>query len=517
MTADLDTLCAEDYGSALEVLPVDAFARSRAQFDGLLGWLTSADAAALAHGELEDCLSVDGRELLRLLLQDHLDVRAAGEVRVVAACDRDGVTRSCAEAGRSRGLVSVFGQVTVSRIAYRSRGCSDLHPADAILNLPAGKHSHGLRRLAAIEATRGSFDDALAAIERCVGVGVGKRQAEQLAALAAVDFEDFYAQRQPPAAAADGRAVLVISCDGKGVVMRSEALRENTRKAAACAKTKLKTRLSKGEKPHRKRIAEVGAVYDVVPVARTVADVIAADDAERDAAAKPPTAANKWLTASLVDDAATVVSKVFDEAERRDSGHQRAWVALVDGNNHQINRIQIEAHARAIKVAIVCDFVHVVEYLWKAAWSFHDEGDPAADLWVRDHARQILAGHATDVAAHIRDQAAHARLTAQQRRNADTAATYLTNKAPYLDYPTALAAGWPIATGVIEGACRHLVKDRMDITGARWGLQGAEAVLKLRATISNGDLDDYWRYHLAREHHRVHTSRYADNRVPIAA
>lgn len=516
MTADLDTLCAEDYGSALEVLPLDRFARSRARFDGLLGWLSSADAAGLAHGELEDLLSADGRELLRLLLQDHLDLRAAGEARVDAVCDRDGVGRSCAEAARSRGLMSVFGQVTVSRIAYRSHGCPDLHPADAVLNLPAGKHSHGLRRLAAIEATRGSFDDALQAIERCVGVGLGKRQAEQLAVLAAVDFEDFYAQRQRTAGA-DGRAVLVISCDGKGVVMRSEALREPTRKAAACAKTKLKTRLSKGEKPHRKRMAEVGAVYDVVAVPRTVADVIAADDAERDDAAKPPRAANKWLTASLVDDAASVVAKVFDEAERRDGEHQRTWVALVDGNNHQITRIQAEAAARGVKVAIVCDVVHVIEYLWKAAWSFHKEGDPAAELWVRDHARQILAGHATNVADQIRDQAARARLSAPQARNADSAATYLANKAPYLDYPTALQNGWPIATGVIEGACRHLVKDRMDITGARWGLQGAEAVLKLRAITCNGDLDDYWRYHLAREHHRVHASRYAEDRTPTAA
>ena len=92
----------------------------------------------------------------------------------------------------------------------------------------------------------------------------------------------------------------------------------------------------------------------------------------------------------------------------------------------------------------------------------------------------------------------------------------MTNKAPHLDYPTALQRGWPIATGVIEGACRHLVKDRMDITGARWGLTGAEAILKLRAVRCNGDLDDYWAY-LAQERHRVHQSRYANNVVPQAA
>lgn len=94
---------------------------------------------------------------------------------------------------------------------------------------------------------------------------------------------------------------------------------------------------------------------------------------------------------------------------------------------------------------------------------------------------------------------------------------YLIRKRPYLDYPTALERGWPIATGVIEGACRHLVKDRMDLTGARWGLHGAEAVLKLRALRSNGDFDDYWRYHLAHERQRVHQSRYADNVIPLVA
>ena len=94
--------------------------------------------------------------------------------------------------------------------------------------------------------------------------------------------------------------------------------------------------------------------------------------------------------------------------------------------------------------------------------------------------------------------------------------TYLDARQPYLDYPRALAEGWPIATGVIEGACRHLVKDRMDITGARWGLPGAEAILKLRALRSNGDLDTYWRYHLEQERRRVHETRYLNRLIPHA-
>ena len=160
------------------------------------------------------------------------------------------------------------------------------------------------------------------------------------------------------------------------------------------------------------------------------------------------------------------------------------------------------------------DFIHVLEYVWKAAWSLHREGDPTTELWVRRHAQQILAGNATKVAGQIRRAATNADLDPPARAGADTCAAYLTNKHAYLDYPTALQKGWPIATGVIEGACRHLVKDRMDITGARWGLDGAEAILKLRAIRSNGDLDEYWAYHLAQERHCVHDSRYADNTVP---
>lgn len=116
----------------------------------------------------------------------------------------------------------------------------------------------------------------------------------------------------------------------------------------------------------------------------------------------------------------------------------------------------------------------------------------------------VLAGNSARAAAEITAEADAAGLTATQRNGADTCVRYLTGKQQFLRYDKALAAGWPIATGVIEGACRHLIGDRLDITGARWGLDGAEAVLTLRAVISNGDFDEYWRYHLAREHQRLY-------------
>ena len=223
-------------------------------------------------------------------------------------------------------------------MAYRKRGRPNLHPADAALNLPEEKHSHGLRRLAAIESSRGSFDAAVDAIERATGQRLGKRQVEDLASRAAVDFDAYYLQPQAPTGPVGD--VLVISCDGKGVVMRPGSLRAATAKAAANTNPKLATRLSKGEKRGRKPMAEVGAVYDIAPIARCPADILPVHDTQRSQATAGPAARSKWLTASVVDDAASVVTAIFDEADRRDPDHQRTWIALVDGNVHQIQRIQ---------------------------------------------------------------------------------------------------------------------------------------------------------------------------------
>ncbi|HZW43706.1 MAG TPA: ISKra4 family transposase [Dermatophilaceae bacterium] len=497
-------------------------AESRESFEQLLGWLEGGLATEMTHAELEDELEDRGRELLRRMLQDHLSLRTATEQRLEDVADADGVVHAAVEAGHRRALASIFGQVQSERLAYRHRGHANLYPADAALNLPIERHSHGLRRLAAIESSRGSFEQATAAITRATGQRIGKRQVEALAGRAAVDVADFYALTKPPEAGEGD--VLVLSADGKGIVMRPDSLRPATAKAAATASTKLATRLSKGEKRNRKRLAEVGAVYDLHPLPRKASDILGGNNHGNNHGNDPPQtppsrpkAVNKWVTASVVDDAAEVIADVFDEAERRDPDHRRTWIALVDGNNHQIDRIHTEAEARGITLTVVIDLVHVLEYLWAAAWCFFSEADPDAEAWVRRRALAILEGNALAVATGIRRRATAARLPKPKRAKADQCAKYLTNKAEHLDYPTALASGWPIATGIIEGACRYLVADRMDITGARWSVNGAEAVLRLRAVRANGDFDAYWRYHLQRERQRIHQPRYANDVIQLAA
>ena len=489
----------------------EGFAASRQLFAGLCTFLHGEQAGVLDHGALEEALAEQGRELLRQLYQDHLDLRAQRERRLTVVADADGLPRTSVEPGHHRALATVFGTVDVQRMAYRRRGQPNLHPADAMLNLPAERHSHGLRRLAAEAAAHGSFDHATGTIRRRTGTRTAKRQVEALATRAAADVDDFYATR--PQQPTDPGDALVLTFDGKGIVMRPDALRPATKAAARTSSSKLATRLSKGEKRNRKRMATVGAVYDLTPVSRTAADVLANSDTPTPA----PKATNKWLTASVVQDTTAVLSTVFDQAQRRDPTNSRTWVALVDGNNHQIDRIHAEAKQRGVTVPVLIDFIHVLEYVWRAAWSFYREGDPDAETWVHDKALAILNGKASTVAAAIRRKATRRNLPTDRRAGADRCADYLLNKRGYLDYPTALNNGWPIATGIIEGACRHIVKDRMDITGARWGLDGAEAILKLRAVHANGDFDDYWAHHTAQEQRRIHQTRYANAVIPRAA
>ena len=271
---------------------------AREYLESVVAWLEGPDAMVAGHGELETRLQVDSREQYRLLLQGHLDARAAREPRRKDVTDNGRQSRRRVENGHQRVLETVFGLVTVTRKAYRAsrtgsmthhenenetvnetvngsglvrRAAGNLYPADAVANLPPVRQSAGLARLVAIEAARGSFGGAREAVERATGVALGKRQVEGLAARAAVDVDGFYAAR---AAERCPDAVLGLQCDGKGIVMRPGHLRPATAKAAAKSAAKLATRLSPGEKHGRKRMAEVVAVYDLKPAPRTVEDVI---------------------------------------------------------------------------------------------------------------------------------------------------------------------------------------------------------------------------------------------------
>jgi hypothetical protein len=250
----------------------EAFARSREAFWQAERWAAGADAAGSGHAVLERELAVRGREIARLLLQDHLDARAAAEPRRARVTGPDGVARTRAGPGHARALASVPGPVRVTRIACRAPGVPNVRPADAELDLPAGKHSHGLAEMAASAAARGSLAAACAEVTARTGCALGTRQCQQLVRGAAADLAGFYASRPRPAAGPG--EVLVLSCDGKGIRMRPGQLRPETVRKTRKSVPKQDGRLSRGEVRTRKRMAGTGAVSAITPVPRTVQDIL---------------------------------------------------------------------------------------------------------------------------------------------------------------------------------------------------------------------------------------------------
>jgi hypothetical protein len=499
--------------------PDDPFAATRDVLEGLIAELSGPGADRLTADQAEELIDRKARELARQAQENHFGLRALREeLRAVRNPGpregADGIARTRLEPGRKRWLATLFGKVRVPRCAWRRPGVPDYLPADAELSLPAGRHSHTLAKLACLELARGSYESGHEAISRRCGKVIGKRQAGEIIVNGASDIGDFYRSRVPVPCTRE--SVLVLSADMKGVVMRAEALREATARAAG-KKGKMRTRLSAGEKANRKRMAALVTVYDAEPAPRRPQDVIAPPggrSGDRELR-RGPEAANRWLAGSVAEDPAVMIAAMFDEAEARDPGHLRTWVVLVDGAEHQLALIRAEAAARGVTVHVIIDIIHVLEYIWGAAWCFHaQEEAAAAEDWVAVTALAVLAGGSERAAGEIAARAAG--LDPGGRKGADACVRYLENRHDLLRYDQALDAGWPIATGVIEGACRHIVGDRLGHGGCRWGLDGAEAVLSLRAVIANGDFEEYWQYHLSREHQRLYPGTVRARYAPAA-
>jgi hypothetical protein len=493
------------------------FAAAREDFDRLIGRLGAREVRAMSHSQVEALLFAEGNEVLRKLYQGYLDSLGTGSATEPVRGPEGAERTHRRQAGRN--LMVRFGLVRIEREGYGCREVSMAYPLDAQLNMPPHLYSFGLERLIAEEIAKASFAQAAATVERTTGAHVPKRQVEEIALRAAADFDAYYREVERAAAmgAAESGPILVITADGKGVVMRKEDLREATRKAAETREHKLTTRLSKGEKRNAKRMAEVAAVYTIEPHPRTAEEVIGQlRPVHAVPAAKRPRPEHKRTWASVAKDAAEVIEDAFQEALRRDPERKKRWVALVDGNKTQLKLIQEAAERHGVKLSIVVDFIHALEYLWKASRELLGDTSEAED-WVLERAMRVLNGEASLVAAAIRRSATKRGLAAKERKAIDDCADYLLDYAPFMRYDACLKDGLPIATGVIEGACRHLVKDRMDLTGARWGLKRAEAVLQLRALQASGDFDAYWAFHERQEFLRNHAAQYLAGKPPHVA
>ena len=482
-------------------VPVDgelaaALAGPAEQFAGLLAWAAD-EAGYLDHGEREEVIGAEGRELQRRLLQATFDLDAAREERIAQVTSAAGIRHGTVEAGHGRGLASVFGPVRVTRMAYRNRREPNLYPADARQVLPDDPYSLGMRALAAYHLATSGYGQAQEIIEARTGVTAGRAQLAGLAGDLAAWTGDFYEERARDAEEEEqpDSDVIMMQGDGKGIALRPEHRKGGGTDPAH---------------PGIKKMAEIVAVADFTPAVREPED-IAAPPARRKAH-PGPVARDKWVSASITDDIPSMIAKAFDEADHRDPQRVRQRVFLVDGNKQQITAIEAQAAERGLKVPVLIDYIHVSGYLGKAAAALHP-GDPAAaGQWADGQLLRVLHGRAKAVAATLKSVAAKTRANPRTRHpgltDMDRAVTYLDNNRKHMRYDKALAAGWPIATGMIEGACRFVIEDRFGITGARWSPDGAEDILKLRAVVVNGDLDDYMRYYKERYRDEHHLARY---------
>jgi len=473
------------------------------QFESLILELQSKGTAQMEHGQIETLITHMGTELLRRLMQAHLDLRALREPRRHDLSGPDGNLLTHCRENSERNLATIYGDVTVKRKGYSIPRADSQFPLEGELNLPKDKYSHGLRRRLAEEVGLNSFDEGVANIEKTTGGKVPKRQAEDLAVAVAQDFETFYSSQETEGAEQTSD-ILVMTTDGKGIVMRKEDLRPATRKAAEQEVRTTGARLQPGEKPNRKRMATVAAVYNIEAHERTAEEIMGLTSEEESSTRPKPTDKRVW--ASVEQEPEDVIEAMFEEALRRDPNRSRPWAILVDGGEQQLEIILASIMRYRSDVSLILDFIHVLEYVWKAAHGLFTVGSQEAQAWVAEQALRILKGEAAAVAVDMRRKATRRQLSQKQRKPVDKCSNYLMKYLPMLEYDVYLSEGLPIATGVIEGACRHLIKDRMDLTGARWRLKSAEAVLRIRSLRSSGDFEEYWAFHRAQEYQRNHCS-----------
>jgi hypothetical protein len=474
-----------------------ALAGTADQFSAMLAW-AAEDAAGLDHGDRETAIGESGRELQRRLLEATFAIDSAREERITQVTSAAGIRHGSVETGHDRGLASVFGPVRVTRLAYRNRREPNLYPADARQVLPDDPYSLGMRALVAFHLAAGGFGQAQEVIEARTGVTIGRAQLTGLADDLAAWTDDFCQERARDAGTdLPDSDVVMMQADGKGIAMRPEH-RQGAGKGSDAAH------------PGIKKMAEIVAVADFTPAAREPEDIAA--PAARRKAHPGPKARDKWVSASVTESIEDMITAAYDEADRRDPQRTRQRVFLADGNKQQLTAIEAQAAERGLKVPVLIDYIHVSGYIGKAAAALHP-GDPAAaGQWADGQLLRVLHGRAKAVAATLASVAARTRASPRTRHldltDMDRAVTYLTNNHQHMKYDNALAKGWPIATGMIEGACRFVIEDRFGITGARWSPDGAEVILKLRAVVVNGDLDDYIRYYKERYRSEHHLARY---------
>jgi hypothetical protein len=398
-----------------------------------------------------------------------------------------------------RRLVTVFGAFSIPRFVYGSRPGQkiELVPTDQRLQLPDGEMSYLLQdwdQMMSVEQPFGTVTQSLLAIlglkQSIDTLEHGNRQMAEAAAA-------FRAAQPCPDPAAEGE-LLVVSEDNKGVPM--------VRPVEAAP---VGAHRKKGEKANKKRMACIGVAYTVGRQARTPEELVAALFRDPgDKRKRPPEACQKryWagLTREVAGQTVRAQDEVFrhlrDEVERRRKKGQ-VLVHLSDGQT-SLEEDRKKYLPRDRKTVDILDLLHVNPRLWEAAHLFHAEGSDGATAFVRKHMLLVLKGKAKQVVNDLRQTGATLRGANAARLR--KLSKFLEKNLHRMHYGTYLRAGYPIATGVIEGACRHVIKDRMERAGMRWKVPGAQAMLELRTIEANGDWDAFQNYRIESESKRLY-------------
>lgn len=496
-------------------------------FYRLQSWAEKSEVMAATAAQVEEELFRGGMELQRRMLDEHIRNRGRGDegealIEVVTSHseseDEDDESEDDESEDdepeerrlghrrlRTRQYESIFGTLVIERQGYGAPGCVSIHPLDEQLNLPRRRYSYLVQKHCALLSGRGPFIEAVQQLAAMTGARVPNRQMEEIVKDAAVDFESFYKQRSVRAIVPDDTgSILCIGVDCKGVPKRKSP-EEKTKPRPV--------RLKPGEKRTKKKMATVASVHTTKPYVRTADEVVEClmepklGEAKGEPSSKKrPRPENRRLWASLHKSKDEVFDEIVDEMRCRDEERQKTAVCVMDGERALQHRALSRLKAAYPELLVILDIMHALEYLWKAAYVFHPEDMESARLWVKERLRGLLNGNVSRVVAGMRQSATKQELDGDKREPVDTACRYFLNNREYMRYDQYLQAGLPIASGAVEGACGHLVKDRMEITGALWdvGQDGAEAVLKIRALDKSGDFEDYWAFHTQQELHRRH-------------
>jgi hypothetical protein len=459
------------------------------EFFQLEFWLASPSALQLPLHQIESLQQAKGREVQRLLLQAHLQHRGNGDVgSALQLRQRDSEVLYSHRRLGARSLTTVFGTVELVRMGYSRPGAPSIFPLDKAMALPARSFSYELQRRLIKAAVQNPFLESVQTIAELTGVAVSKRSLEELLPDAAQDFDAFYQQRS---VATPAGSILVAAVDGKGIPM-----------VKPCSALP-RPRLTKGQKANKKRMATVATVFTRTPWVRTPQQVIESlFPTSRPASGEtppPPRPENKRVWASLLKGKTAVIQEVAEEMDRRDLLRSLTRLALTDGER----ALQIRVEQK-LNVTLILDLMHALEKLWKAAYVFHAEGSLEADLWVLDRTLQILFGEVGQVVKGIRQSITKRGLSGPKRKTLNAVANYLYRNRSRMRYDEYLANGWPIASGPVEGACKNLIKDRMERSGMRWTEQMAEAIVQLRAIYLSGDFDRYWQFHIDQDQRRLY-------------